>query len=147
MNIIRHTGNLLAVSRGIIVHGCNAQGAMGAGVARLVRDQFPLAYQVYRNQFESQGLEVGEIIPATVAPDLIIVNAITQKFTGTDRVQVDYLGLSACFDKVALLARESSLEVHFPLIGCGLAGGSWDEVAPRIERALGDIQGHLWVIA
>ena len=151
--IEKHVGNLLSVQRGIIVHGCNAQGAMGAGVARAVRSQYPLAYEVYREEYEKNGLKVGDITSAIVArnaagaPELIIVNAITQEHFGTDRVQVDYAAMSHCFDKVAVLARETELEVHFPLIGCGLAGGSWEQVAPRIERALGTIPSHLWVFA
>jgi O-acetyl-ADP-ribose deacetylase (regulator of RNase III) len=151
--IEKHIGNLLSVKRGIIVHGCNAQGAMGAGVARAVRSQYPLAYQVYREEYEKNGLKVGDITSAVVArceggtPALIIVNAVTQENFGTDRVQVDYSALSLCFDKVAALARQTLLEVHFPLIGCGLAGGAWEEVAPRIESALGTIPAHLWVFA
>ena len=33
------TGDLLAVPSGHIVHGCNAQGAMGAGVALAIRNK------------------------------------------------------------------------------------------------------------
>jgi O-acetyl-ADP-ribose deacetylase (regulator of RNase III) len=149
--ILTHQGNLLDVPRGIIVHGCNALGLMGAGVARVVRQKYPRAYEVYRKQYETKGLNLGDIIPVVVreeptAPILFIVNAITQQDVGTDRIQVDYESISTCFEKVAKIARDFKLEVHFPLIGCGLAGGSWEEVAPRIERALGDIPAHLWVL-
>lgn len=35
-SIERHVGNLLDATTWIIVHGCNARGAMGAGVAKAI---------------------------------------------------------------------------------------------------------------
>jgi O-acetyl-ADP-ribose deacetylase (regulator of RNase III) len=34
-------GNIVDLSRGFIVHGCNAQGAMNFGVAKAIRDKYP----------------------------------------------------------------------------------------------------------
>ena len=150
-SIQAHVGDLLAVPRGLLVHGCNAQGVMGAGVAKFVRLRYPLAYRLYRERFDTEGLTLGEIIPVVVegtpeAPVKVIVNAITQDAYGTDRIQVDYAALAQCFRHVGELARRSQLEVHFPLIGCGLAGGSWDRVAPLIEQGLAGVPAHLWTL-
>ena len=151
-SIERHVGNLLDVTTGIIVHGCNARGTMGAGVAKAVKARYPDAYRLYRGVYERQGLAVGQIFPYLVPnggepPELIIVNAIIQQNYGTYRRQVDYDGLEQCLTQLPPLAAAYRLrDVHFPLIGCGLAGGDWDVVAPIIERTLRDLNKHLWVL-
>ena len=173
-------GDILTLQRGILVHGCNARGVMGAGIARLIRDQWPTVYATYRRRYGQAQLQLGDIIPVgghdPAAPavlrrhgdlvctidtgmpaGLIVVNAITQyDFVGSGggngdedevRVHVDYDAVEAAFLRVKLLARDSGLPVHFPLIGCGLAGGSWAKVSARIESALGpDADATLWLL-
>jgi hypothetical protein len=81
--------------------------------------------------------------------EFVVANAMTQYDHGRDpgTVYVDYDALEAAFLRVRILARDTKLPVHFPLIGCGLANGQWDEVSARIERALGpDIAKTLWVL-
>ncbi|WP_222946255.1 macro domain-containing protein [Paraburkholderia sp. UCT31] len=136
------------------MHGCNAQGVMGSGLADVVKRKYPAAFKAYRAQYLAKGLRVGDIVPVVISRDsagaaLIVVNAITQKFYGRDPnvVYVDYDGLESCFVKVRALAEEHKLtDIHFPLIGCGLANGKWPAVSARIVRALGDgVTKHLWV--
>lgn len=169
MTIHIHTGNLLE-QKGILVHGCNAHGVMGAGIARAIKQQFPAAFQGYRDYYERNGLRLGEVIavchpelvkqyPALAAhinstdarlpESLILVNAITQDgYGGRHRSgrDADYDAIEAAFVRVRMMARDSGLPVHFPLIGCGLAKGKWSDVAPRIEQGLGDIPGNLWLL-
>lgn len=112
------------VTEGYIMHGCNAQGVMGSGVANIVRKQYHEAYKVYALQFPNYIL--GEVIPVEVADGLVIVNAITQDDYGTHKVQVDYDAVEqACRGAKHLAASNmvTSREVHFPFIGAGLAGG------------------------
>lgn len=146
-------GNLLSVKHGILVHGCNAKGKMGSGFADKLKAAYPGAFRAYRSQFEARGLQLGSVIYYDVPSidddqRLIIANAITQENYGRDKsiVYVDYPSVSACFDNIAAKARSLNLPVHFPLIGCGLANGDWDEVAARIEKALGpEIDKTLWI--
>lgn len=32
--------------------------------------------------------------------------------------------------------RELNVSVHMPIIGCGLAGGSWDQIEPILSHEL-----------
>lgn len=150
--IIKHIGDLLSVERGLIVHGCNAQGVMGSGVALAVKRKYPAAFREYQAAYFDRELRVGAIVPYLVSgsleePILVIVNAITQEYYGTERRQVDYDGVRKCFEQVAELARKTKLyDVHFPLIGCGLAGGDWNVVAPIIEETLEGLHAHLWTL-
>lgn len=152
------TGDMLAVTQGILVHGCNCQGVMGSGIARAVRDKWPDVYQAYRTRHQQSGLQLGDTIVVgsspqaespvvarhlhattdQLAPQLIVVNAMTQHDYGTDqsRVYVDYAAVFAAFSRISLLARDTGLGVHFPLIGCGLANGQWSEVARMIGSAV-----------
>lgn len=161
-------GNVLKVSRGIIVHGCNCHGVMGGGIAKSVKDIWPDVYHAYRAVHEARGigLRLGDVV--TVAgqahwdqgqsrlidaesgqlPDeVVVVNAMTQFDYGRDPdiVYVDYDAVFAAFARVRMLAKATGLPVHFPLIGCGLANGKWDKVGPAIEAALGpEVEAILW---
>jgi O-acetyl-ADP-ribose deacetylase (regulator of RNase III) len=41
-----------------------------------------------------------------------------------------------CLGRVAQKAVELDASVHMPRIGCGLAGGNWEEIEPIITRQL-----------
>lgn len=170
--ITTHEGDLLTLEKGILVHGCNCLGAMGSGIAELIRRKWPEVYEEYKERENEVGLFLGDIVAvaggdfygsfsgivekgvvvvgtATIPPEVIVVNAMTQFNTAgsADDVVVDYDAISAAFSRIKILARDTGLPVHFPLIGCGLANGKWEEVAPRIEAALGpDIEKHLWIL-
>ena len=145
-----HRGNMLDVRRGILVHGCNARGRMGKGIALEIKRRFPAAFDVYKRAHEKSGLPLGNVTVARINDELMIVNAITQDHwhhPDPTAVLVDYDAVERAFNSVREIASREHLDVHFPLIGCGLAHGNWDEVAPRIERALGsDIGKHLWLL-
>lgn len=136
--IIYKTGDLLQAPEPMIVHGCNAQGVMGSGVAKLIRDRWPQAYNCYRAAYEANGLKVGTVITVDVGKKMI-ANAITQEFYGRDprRVYVDYQAVSDCMahiNKRAPMYLGEGGHVAMPLIGAGLAGGEWGRIAEIIEQ-------------
>lgn len=141
-------GNILSVNKGIIVHGCNAKGVMGAGVALAVRKTYPEAFRVYREVFEEVGLELGTVSFVPVAENLIIANAITQEnYTSQAKgpaCMVDYKAIRNCFKEIAIEAKATNLPVHYPMIGAGLGGGDWDTIQAIIEDELFDVERTLW---
>jgi len=166
-------GDLLSQERGILVHGCNCLGVMGAGFALALARKYPSVKAAYVRYHRQVGLKLGDVLfvrPAggkmdiagglplpgqefavaqELPPELVIANAMTQQEVGgykVGRVDLDYEALSQCFETVRRVAHVYSLPVIFPMIGCGLAGGSWEKVAPRIEKALGpDVEKVLWI--
>lgn len=123
------------VKHGFIMHGCNAQGVMGSGVANIVRLEYHKAYEVYALQYPNYIL--GEVIPVEVADNLVIVNAITQDDYGTHKVQVDYDAVEQACRGVKHLANSGMIEstdIHFPFIGAGLAGGDQVKLLEIFER-------------
>ncbi len=150
------SGNLLSVTEGIIVHGCNAQGVMGSGVAAAVREQYPGAYEAYRALYEKakqaglKDLPLGRIawFRVSESPKLAIANAITQRFYGRDSSvrYVSYEAIEEAFGRIAKVAREHDLQVHYPLIGAGLANGDWNTIADIIDRQLAGVRHTLWTL-
>jgi O-acetyl-ADP-ribose deacetylase (regulator of RNase III) len=132
-------GDLLEAEEPLIVHGCNARGSMGAGVAALIRQKWPRAYDVYRSHHEAHGLTVGDVIFVEVAEGKVIANAITQQDYGRNknRRYVSYDAVADCMKKVAAFAKDKGImQVAMPRIGAGLANGDWAILACIIERAL-----------
>jgi hypothetical protein len=169
--INQHEGNLLDLKEGILVHGCNCLGVMGSGIAKQIKDKWPVVYNSYKYESRTSGLFLGNMsvilgpgfskieqldlvkhthvyFDSTLPDRVIVVNALTQFDTASseNEVVVDYDAISVAFAKIKMIARDTKLPVHFPLIGCGLANGKWEEVGPRIEAALGeDVEKHLWI--
>jgi O-acetyl-ADP-ribose deacetylase (regulator of RNase III) len=122
----------------IFVHGCNAQGVMGSGVAYQIKRRFPFAYRLYTETHELNGLQVGSIVVANNNDlNCIVINAITQKYYGRDsnRVYVDYYAVEKCMKSINLLFEGwNTPEVVMPKIGCGLANGDWKIISNIIEK-------------
>lgn len=153
MQIIERVGDFIAGDEQVLIHGCNAQGEMGAGAAFAVRKRLPFAYDAYRSvyhrrQTENRELELGEVIWAIhcgQGPTLIVGNAITQKYYGGSGVYVDYEAIRRAVRKVDQFVQWlHDDEVHIsglrpvnavgmPMIGAGRGGGDWATIAEIIE--------------
>lgn len=153
MEIFTHTGNLLDVQHGIIVHGCNSKGVMGSGIAKDIKAKFPQAFNDYSYFLGNQRSlrdKMGAMVLTTLkAKQLYIANIITQENYGTDKnvVYVDYKSLAKGLKDVSYYAQAYNLDVHFPLIGCGLANGDWQTVEKIINQNIqSGVRKHLWVL-
>lgn len=151
------TGNLLSVKSGHIVHGCNAQGVMGSGVALAVKQTYPGAYEDYIRVFNSdppfRGTKLGVAYPYIVNNDLVIWNAITQDSFGGAIRQVSYDAIQTCFEQINWHIKEGGTdnvafaqaeEVHIPMIGAARGGGNWKIISTIIEETM-DFPVTLWL--
>lgn len=149
--MINHfVGNMLdSATKGYIIHGCNTLGIMGGGIANQVKWTWPEVYNVYRHQYENNGLPLGSIIPVAINDKLTVINCITQDTIGSDGSRyVSYDAIDLCMNNVneyIKLHGEKDSIIHTPLIGCGLAGGNWNIVEKIIEANL-DYKPVLWVL-
>lgn len=152
MSFIVKCGNLFEnVKHGYIIHGCNAQGVMGSGVAAIIRNDYPVAYQAYIAQ--NPYYILGEVIPAKVDDNLVIINAITQEYYGTDRVHADYAAIEQAMKGLKHLVESGmieSKEIHFPFIGGGLAGGDPHTLLTIFDQqfsdSITDLEATLWLL-
>ncbi len=146
MKIVTKIGNLFNVTQGHIVHGCNAQGVMGSGVALGVKNLFPVAYDNYIHQHTTIGLTLGVAYPVEINTDLIIWNAITQSNFGAGVRQTSYDAVQTCFrdvnDYIHRLENKKwtnkkvPSEVHIPLIAAARGGGNWEIIREIIEQTM-----------
>lgn len=139
-------GDLFSVEQGIIVHGCNAQGVMGSGVARQVKVKYPKAYRDYRGEYEKYGLHLGDCIVTEIDSDMKIVSGITQNTYGrTSMRYANYEAIANVFEFIRNLAKHENKQVHFPMIGAGLANGNWNIIKTIIEETCPDVEKFLWI--
>jgi O-acetyl-ADP-ribose deacetylase (regulator of RNase III) len=146
----RQDSNITKVTSGVILHGCNAQGVMGSGVAKQLRAKYPDIYLDYVHGISvaSSNKEnpLGQVYFSWVTPDLYIANAVTQEFYGRDgRQYVDYLALEQAVSKTVDFADRKNLPVHVPyLIGAGLGGGSEKIILDIFAKYQYNIIFHYW---
>lgn len=129
-------GDLLSVTEGIIVHGCNAQGVMGSGVALAVRQKYPKVYEKYKQEIQLGFLGLGDVQLVKVKQNLFICNAITQEFYGrSNKLYVSYDAIRNVFLDVFAAAEDGVYDVSTPKIGAGLGGGDWEVILKIIKEA------------
>lgn len=141
--------DLLNETTGIIVHGCNAQGKMGSGLAKSIRDKYPQVYIDYQKHCqEYKERLLGSIVITPINPTLIIVSGITQEYYGRDPdiVYVNYDAVREVFSKVSRLAWDAWLPVKYPAIGAGLANGDFEFIKNIIEMELRGVPDHMLFI-
>lgn len=136
-------GDLFSAPQKYILHGCNAQGVMGSGVAAVIHKDFPLAYKAYRDEWlQSHELRLGDIIPVDCG-DRTIINAILQQYYGRDgKRYVSYDAVALAMEKVEY--QFSGKEIAMPMIGAGLGGGDWNVIESIIESELHTVKPYVY---
>jgi O-acetyl-ADP-ribose deacetylase (regulator of RNase III) len=145
----RVEGDLLALALegrfDVIVHGCNCQHTMGAGIAYSLRTTFPEVYEADLSTPKGDREKLGTIVPVPVSRDGVsftVVNGYTQFHYRGDGVLVDYEAVR----KVMRAVKEqfTGKRIGYPRIGGGLARGDWSLISAIIRRAL-DGEDHTLV--
>lgn len=139
MKFIR--GNLLDQTNGILVHGVNCVGVMGKGIALDIRKKYPVVYNEYVkhvNHINSSNVLLGTIQVVRINPQLIIVNAFTQRLYGRYHTWggENYDAICNAFAHVNILANEENMPVYFPMIGSGYGGGNFSKISELINNTL-----------
>lgn len=128
-------GDLFALDAPALGHGCNCQGAMGAGIAKEFKRRFPDMYAEYRLRCQTGRFQLGDVFVWT-APDLVVYNLATQPRPGpsADREAVRLSARAMLRD-----AEDRGLPtVGIPRIGAGLGGLRWSSVSAVLaEEARG----------
>lgn len=133
--------DITTVHQGVVAHGCNCQGVMGAGVALAIRMTWPKAYNLYTRLCQESKPEdllgVGQVVQVASQsnPNLYVANLFTQLSYGSDGKQ--YASSQAIRDSLHEafeFARQHELDIYMPKIGCGLGGLNWEvDVAPIVQ--------------
>lgn len=121
----------------VIIHGCNCQCIMGAGIAKSIKSRIPEAYKADLKTVKGDSGKLGNYSSATVMygdHQLTVVNAYTQLNWRGKGVKVDYSAIRSAFKKVA--TEFNGKKIGYPLLGAGLAGGDWALISEIIAEEL-----------
>lgn len=131
---------LFGIKEGIICQQVNCKGVMGAGLAKAISDKFPIVKEKYlENYKKNKGMQLGsfQIIDVVVTSSdfLAVCNLYTQDNYGnssiTNRCYTDKELLINTIECVC--SSNPNTKVYIPIkIGCGLAGGNWEEIKEEI---------------
>ena len=121
----------------VIVHGCNCQCTMGAGIAKTIKQVFPEAYEADLATPKGSREKLGTLSTATVERNgrtLTIVNGYTQLHWRGPGVRLDYDAVRSIMRRVK--DSYSGRAIGYPRIGAGLAKGDWGIIAAIIDEEL-----------
>lgn len=145
MAVYTVVGDLLKSDCNIIAHQANCFGTMGAGIAKQIVRSFPQVLESDRNYKIPVGSRerLGHFSSCKVNNNgkaLIIANLYGQYNYGRGK-QTDSLAFKQSLQRLILAAKKSSKKLSFlpkigiPYgIGCGLAGGNWNEIYSIINQ-------------
>lgn len=123
----------------VIGHIVNCQGVMGSGIAKSIKDRYPAVYEEYKafhNDTKGGEYLLGRSQECYISESPVdsrsVFNLHAQLDFGTHKRQLNYGALGKCLFQMEKDTRGAV--VGFPyLLGCGLAGGSWEVVLEMIE--------------
>lgn len=145
-----HQGDILVVTEGVILQQVNCQRVMGSGLARQIKNAYPMVYTEYCDFCDMTHEEnlLNQILPVRVSDKLWVVNIFGQMRYGRQEIRyTSYDAVDYALTRTKLWLIENqipSCQVHHPLLGCGLGGAEWSVVKALIETNLGT-DTNLWV--
>lgn len=135
-------GNLFTIAKsGYIMHQVNCKDKMGAGVAKQFAAKYPQIKEQYHeyNKKTPLAARLGSFQQVELAPNLIGVNSFTQfAFGNSAKTKVVYTDeelLIRNLYRLNALAQANNTKAYIPdHIGCGLAGGDWNNIVAQLEH-------------
>lgn len=135
------TGDILAADTEALVNTVNCVGIMGRGIALQFKNAFPANFAAYQRACQLNEVQPGLMfVYAThgVTNPRFIINFPTKRhWRGKSRIEDIESGLKSLAEVIR--AREIR-SIAIPPLGSGLGGLDWNDVRPRIERALSDLK-------
>ena len=125
----------------IIVHVCNDAGGWGKGFVLAVSRRWREPERRYRAWYrgeESLPFALGQVQFVRVEESIWVANLIGQHGMGFRNgfPPIRYEAIRQGLRTVASKAKKLGASVHMPRIGCGLAGGKWQQVERIVQEEL-----------
>jgi O-acetyl-ADP-ribose deacetylase (regulator of RNase III) len=130
-------GNLLDLAEAgdfdVIVQGCNCFNTMGGGIAREIRERYPVAASVDMETVRGDYRKLGNWTECDAGETnrFTIINAYTQYNMSQGTDVFEYIAFQLILEKLAFVY--PGKRFGLPYIGMGLAGGDKDIIIPMIE--------------
>jgi O-acetyl-ADP-ribose deacetylase (regulator of RNase III) len=130
-------GNLLDLAEAglfdIVVQGCNCFNTMGGGIAREIRERYPVAASVDMETVNGDYRKLGTWTECDAGETnrFTIINAYTQYNMSQGTDVFEYTAFQLILEKLAFVY--PGKRIGLPYIGMGLAGGDRDTIIPIIR--------------
>lgn len=146
-------GNLLEADLDYYCHQVNCQGRMGSGIAKAIREKWPIVYEKYgewhfTNDFQAfsddlpegaSAYMLGKNLAVPVSEKQTVINMAAQATYGYDgKRYTSYDAFWLCLGDIKRTVPKGS-RIGFPdHIGCGLGGANWEVIKTMIWEALSE---------
>lgn len=136
-------GDLLETDVDVIIHQTNCYGVMGAGLALQIKKKYPDVFAEYYHICKSNEPKslIGECLIIETDDGKYVANVFgEEKFWPKNVRHTDYDALekSLNFLKLWMKTNDKKTCACPYLLGCGLAGGSWDVVLEILRNIFGN---------
>ncbi|AVV34635.1 Appr-1-p processing protein [Halomonas sp. SF2003] len=134
-------GNLLEADVEALINTVNTVGVMGKGIALMFKEAFPDNFAAYAAACKHREIETGRMFvterDALLGPRWIINFPTKQHWRA--RTQMEWI--ESGLDDLKRVIRERGIRsIALPPLGCGNGGLDWEDVRPRIEAALSELE-------
>ncbi|MDO4562215.1 MAG: Appr-1-p processing protein [Clostridia bacterium] len=155
-------GNIFESNADVILHQVNCQGVMGSGVAKQVRERYPIVYDYYKSWCDNDEYNPkhfptspllgmiqivyidDNVVGDTNNSNRVIVNMFSQDKFGYDgKCYTNYDALKRCLENVNIQFKGYTVAIPYGL-GCVRGGGDWNVVSKMIETSLKDCDVTLY---
>ena len=129
-----------------ICHQVNCQGKMNSGIAKAIREKWPIVYTTYWNTFLNENNLLGTILlvnpnnyePKTWPESPVVINMFSQEHYGYDgKRYTSYDAFWSCLGHIREAVPKGS-KIAFPYkIGSDRGGANWDVIYTMIVAVLG----------
>ena len=135
------SGDIFGEDVEALVNSVNCVGVMGRGIALQFKNLFPENFKAY-----AEACKRGEVRPGRMfvhesgpmASPRYLINFPTKRhWRGKSRLADIDAGL---VDLVSVIRERNIRSIAIPPLGTNLGGLRWDDVRPRIESALGELE-------
>ena len=159
-------GDLLASDCTYICHQVNCQGRMGSGIAKQIKERWPVVYDAYISAYKDREDEIlrncggfehmpdvsetllGYLQKVPVNEEQVVINMFAQQYYGYDgKRYTSYDAFWACLGGIRDSVPKGS-KIGFPWqIGCGLGGANWEVIMTMIEEVLAeDFEVYIYIL-
>ena len=134
-----------------ILHCCNCFHKMGAGVAKAIKDEWPGAFEADLKTPRGDRSKMGSYSYHQQG-ELVIINLYGQfRYSRLQVQSLEYPALRQSLRSAAERLRmwqEKGVDVRigYPLLGCGLAGGNWEQVKEILDEELKGLNHQLYTL-
>ncbi len=151
MEIKNINGNLLDTDAELILHQVNCQGKMNSGVAKAIREKWPIVYEEYHKLFYKDFfvVKLGICQPVSVNDTQKVINMFSQDNYGYDgKMYTSYDAINTCLGKVKdYCVKNGYTRIALPYKMCCCRGGAnWDVIMAMIKANFegSDITIEIW---